>query len=128
MNAFGSLTAKSANIFLSKIILALDYDYQKLSVGLYNTLFGKVTITSPNGPEFDQELSSKLATDIRVTYNFTQNFGLTGTINNLFNVYPDVTEASTGTAQAGSRFVYSSEVQQLGQLGTVFNLALNYKF
>ena len=112
----------------SKIILALDYDYQKLSVGLYNTLFGKVTITSPNGPEFDQELSSKLATDIRVTYNFTQNFGLTGTINNLFNVYPDVTEASTGTAQAGSRFVYSSEVQQLGQLGTVFNLALNYKF
>ena len=112
----------------SKIIFALDYECDKLGIGLYNTLFGKVTITSPNGPQFDQELSSKLATDIRVTYDFTNNFSLTGTINNLFDVYPDVTKASTGTAQAGSRFVYTSEVQQLGQLGTVFNLALNYKF
>ena len=44
------------------------------------------------------------------------------------DVYPDVTEASTGTAQAGSRFVYSSEVQQLGQLGTNFSIGLNYRF
>ena len=112
----------------SKMILALDYECDKVSLGLYNTLFGKVTVTSPNGAEFDQELASKLATDIRVTYNFTEKFGLTGFINNIFDVYPDVTKASTGTAQAGSRFVYSSEVQQLGQLGTVFSLALNYKF
>ena len=43
-------------------------------------------------------------------------------------VYPDVTKASTNTAQAGSRFVYSSEVQQLGQLGTNYSIGLNYRF
>ena len=91
-------------------------------------MFGKVTITSPNGPEFDQELSSKTATDLSVSYKFTDKLSLTGIINNIFDVYPDVTKASTGTAQAGSRFVYSSEVQQLGQLGTNFSIGLNYKF
>ncbi|NNC50138.1 MAG: TonB-dependent receptor, partial [Flaviramulus sp.] len=112
----------------SKIILGLDYESEKVNVGLYNTMFGKVTITSPNGPQFDQDLSSKVATDLTVSYNFTDNLSLTGIINNLFDVYPDVTEASTGTAQAGSRFTYSSEVQQLGQLGTNFSIGLNYKF
>ncbi len=112
----------------SKVILGLDYESDKVNVGLYNTMFGKVTITSPNGAEFDQELSSKIATDLSLSYKFTDNLSLTGIVNNLFDVYPDVTKASTGTAQAGSRFVYSSEVQQLGQLGTNFSIGLNYKF
>jgi iron complex outermembrane receptor protein len=112
----------------SKVILGLDYESDKLNIGLYNTMFGKVTITSPNGAEFDQELSSKTATDLSLTYKFTDKLSLTGIINNIFDVYPDVTKASTGTAQAGSRFTYSSEVQQLGQLGTNFSLGLNYQF
>ncbi len=112
----------------SKIIFGLDYESEKVNIGLYNTLFGKVTITSPNGAANDQELSSKMATDLSLSYNFTDKLSLTGIINNLFDVYPDVTLASTGTAQAGSRFVYSSEVQQLGQLGTNFSIGLNYKF
>jgi iron complex outermembrane receptor protein len=112
----------------SKVILGFDYESDKVNIGLYNTMFGKVTITSPNGPEFDQELSSKTATDLSVSYKFTDKLSLTGIINNIFDVYPDVTKASTGTAQAGSRFVYSSEVQQLGQLGTNFSIGLNYKF
>lgn len=112
----------------SKVILGLDYESEKVNIGLYNTMFGKVTITSPNGAEFDQELSSKTATDLSLSYNFTDKLSLTGIINNIFDVYPDVTKASTGTAQAGSRFVYSSEVQQLGQLGTNFSIGLNYQF
>ena len=91
-------------------------------------MFGKVTITPPNGPEFDQDLSSKTATDLSLSYNFSPQLSLTGIINNIFDVYPDITEASTGTAQAGSRFAYSSEVQQLGQLGTNFSIGLNYQF
>jgi len=112
----------------SKVIIGLDYESEKVNIGLYNTIFGKVTITSPNGPEFDQDLSSKVATDLSLSYNFTNKLSLTGIVNNLFDVYPDVTKASTGTAQAGSRFRYSSEVQQLGQLGTNFSIGLNYKF
>ena len=112
----------------SKILLGLDLVGEKFNFGLYNTLFGEVTITSPNGAAFDQDLSSKLTTDFSVSYKFTDNLSMTGIVNNIFDVYPDVTLASTGTAQAGSRFVYSSEVQQLGQLGTNFSLGLNYKF
>ena len=120
----------------SKVILGLDYVADKFEIGLYNTMFGKVTITSPNGletedsgdSEFDQELKSKIATDLSFKYNFTDKLSLTGIVNNIFDVYPDVTEASTGTAQAGSRFTYSSEVQQLGQLGANFSLGLNYRF
>ena len=121
----------------SKFILALDYEAEKFNIGLYNTLFGKVTITAPSGGTVngvetangvDQELSSKLATDLSFSYKFTDKLSLTAIVNNLFDVYPDVTKASTNTAQAGSRFVYSSEVQQLGQLGTNYSIGLNYRF
>ena len=118
------------------MILGLDYVADKFEIGLYNTRFGKVTITSPLGDEtedsgdseFDQELSAKIATDLSFKYKFTDKLSLTGIANNVFDVYPDETLASTGTAQAATRFTYSSEVQQLGQLGANFSLGLNYRF
>jgi iron complex outermembrane receptor protein len=111
----------------SKIILTADYSTNRLEMGMYNTRFGEVTVTAPAGGT-DQELSAKLITDFRVTYLFTPQLSLTGIINNVFDVYPDETLASTKTAQAGTRFIYSSEVQQQGQLGRNFSLSLNYKF
>ncbi len=112
----------------SKFILGLDYDTPKVNVGLNNTLFGPVTVTAPESGGEDQELSSKLVTDLSLTYKFTDRLSLTGVINNMFDVYPDETLPSTNTAQAGSRFIYSSEVQQQGQLGANFTLGLNYSF
>jgi len=112
----------------SKIALGLNYSGEKVNYGLTNTMFGKVTITSPIAAEFDQELSSKIATDIFFAYNLTDSININANLNNIFDVYPDVTKASTGTAQAGSRFVYSSEVQQLGQLGANFSIGLDIKF
>jgi outer membrane receptor protein involved in Fe transport len=76
----------------------------------------------------DQVLSAKLITDFRLAYKFTPQLTLTGIMNNMFDIYPDVTLASTRTSQAGSRFLYSSEVQQQGQLGRNYTLALSYKF
>lgn len=111
----------------SKIILTADYSTDRWEMGMYNTRFGEVTVTAPAGG-IDQELSAKLITDFRVTYLFTPQLSLTGIINNAFDVYPDETLESTKTAQAGTRFVYSSEVQQQGQLGRNFSLSLNYKF
>ena len=58
----------------------------------------------------------------------TDKLKLNANINNIFNVYPDETDPETNTAQAGTRFTYSSEVQQLGQLGTNFSLGLSYQF
>ena len=112
----------------SKVSLTLDYNADKFEFGLYNTNFGPVTVAhAGENPEFDQELSSKLVTDLRVTYKFTPNLRLTGIINNAFDVYPDVTDQQTG-GTAGGRFLYSSEVSQQGQLGRNYTLALKYRF
>ena len=112
----------------SKIILTADYDTDRWEMGMYNTHFGEVTVTAPESGGEDQALSAKLITDFRLAYKFTPQLTLSGIVNNAFDVYPDVTLASTNTSQAGSRFVYSSEVQQQGQLGRNFSLSLNYKF
>jgi len=136
----GPLAANGYNIFAkeekglitnsrpkSKVILGLSQDLDKWYFGLNNTMFGKVTITAPAGGE-NQDLASKIATDVVASYKFTDKFSLTTNLNNIFNVYPDITKASTNTAGAGGRFPYSSEVQQLGQLGANFSLSLNYQF
>jgi len=112
----------------SKIILTADYDTDRWEMGMYNTHFGEVTVTAPESGGEDQALSAKLITDFRLAYKFTPQLTLSGIVNNAFDVYPDVTLASTNTSQAGSRFVYSSEVQQQGQLGRNYSLSLNYKF
>ena len=112
----------------SKVSLTLDYTANKFDFGLYNTNFGAVTIAHDgNDASLDQELSSKLVTDMRVTYNFTTNLSLTGIVNNAFDVYPDVTNQNTGTTSDG-RFLYSSQVSQHGQLGRNYTLALKYRF
>ena len=118
----------------AKVILGLDFIFDKVDIGFYNTLFGEVTVTAPDsddfnqGETFDQVLSPKLATDLSFKYKFTDRLSISTIVNNIFDVYPDVTLGSTGTSQAGSRFVYSSEVQQLGQLGRIYNISLNYQF
>ena len=112
----------------SKIIFTADYDTDRWEMGMYNTHFGEVTVTAPESGGEDQALSAKLITDFRLAYKFTPQLTLSGIVNNAFDVYPDVTLASTNTSQAGSRFVYSSEVQQQGQLGRNYSLSLNYRF
>ncbi len=112
----------------SKISLTADYSADKFEFGLYNTNFGKVTIAHDgNDPKFDQVLSSKLVTDLRVTYKFTTQLSLTGILNNAFVVFPDITNQNTGTTSDG-RFLYSSQVSQHGQLGRNYSLNLAYKF
>ena len=68
-----------------------------------------------------------MVTDLRVTYKFTPNLTLTGIVNNAFDVYPDITNPNTGTT-SGGRFLYSSQVQQMGQLGRNYTMALKYRF
>jgi iron complex outermembrane receptor protein len=111
----------------SKMILGLNLVTDKWDWSFNNTRFGEVTITAGGGGT-NQTLSSKIATDLGFGYKLTDKITFNGNINNIFDVYPDVTKASTNTSQAGSRFKYSSEVQQLGMLGTNFSIGLNYQF
>ncbi len=122
----------------SKFILGLGYDVGLFTFNLNNTLFGPVTVTAPSGgfgsdgEELvngeDQELASKLITDFSVGLNLAERLNIYAMVNNIGDVYPDETLATTNTAQAGSRFVYSSEVQQQGQLGRNFVIGINYDF
>lgn len=112
----------------SKMILGLNYVSDKWDVSFNNTRFGQVTITAPQSGGTDQDLSAKIATDFGFGYKLTDNITFNANINNIFDVYPDVTKTSTNTSQAGSRFTYSSEVQQLGMLGTNYSVGLNYQF
>lgn len=112
----------------SKILLGINYNCDKWDVLLNNTRFGQVTITAPESGGIDQDLSSKIATDIGFIYKFSKHIQLHTSLNNIFDVYPDKTLRSTNTNQAANRFMYSSEVQQLGQLGANFNFGINYTF
>lgn len=114
----------------SKFILGLGYETEKWNFSLNNTRFGEVTVISNNdgqNPKHDQTLAPKISTDFGLVYNVSERMSLNGNINNIFDVYPDVTNISNGTT-ANGRFDYSSEVQQLGQLGTNFSLGLNIQF
>lgn len=111
----------------SKIILGLGYDVKNWAFNLNFTNFGPVTVTAP-AHGIDQELSSKLVTDLSIGYTFAKNASLYFMVNNIGDVYPDETLPSTETAQAGTRFIYSSEVQQQGQLGRNFVVGMNLGF
>jgi iron complex outermembrane receptor protein len=112
----------------SKMILGLNYISDKWDVSFNNTRFGEVIITAPESGGTDQTLASKISTDLGFGYMLTDKITFNANINNIFDVYPDTTLASTNTSQAESRFTYSSEVQQLGQLGTNFSIGVNVQF
>ena len=111
----------------SKFSFTVDYALERLEFGMYNTYFGEVTVANVNeNPELDQVMAGKLITDFCLTYLFTPHLKLTGIVNNLFDVYPDILLDQTGNQ--GGRFLYSREVSQLGQLGRNYSLTLSYKF
>ena len=94
-------------------------------------MFGKVIVTHPEGSTtaIDQDLAPRLSSDFNFKYKLSGNVELVGFINNIFDVYPEKTDPNTQTAQAGTRFIYSSEVQkQMGQLGRNYSIGLSYKF
>ena len=110
----------------SKMILGLAFTKNKWDVSLNNSRFGEVTLASSD-PTKDQVLSAKIATDLGFTYRLTDRININGNINNIFDVYPDESRADTGET-GGGRFRYTSQVQQLGQLGTNYSLGFNYQF
>jgi len=113
-----------------KLILGLTQELEKWDIGLNNSVFGPVTVRHPEGRSegIDQELGARLITDVILTYNFTDQLSLTAVANNLFDVYPELTDPNTLTSEAGARFPHSSEVQQQGLLGANFRLGLNFQF
>ena len=115
----------------SKVALGLNYNVNKFDMAFNNTRFGEVTVAGETAVD-DQVHEAKVVSDLAFGYDFTDNFRVSFTANNIFDVYPDIlhdgTNGNVDLRSAGGRFDYSSEVTQMGQLGTNYLLKFTMKF
>ncbi|MDR7370697.1 TonB-dependent receptor [Flavobacterium aquidurense] len=105
------------------------------------------TVRDDSQPNLKTEFIAKIVTDLGVNFNATEKLTIALNVNNLFNVLPEwkfVAENAAGEAlladpaavkgqsnlitfnQRYSRMTYDGS--HFSQLGTMFNLSLNYKF
>ena len=138
----------------TKWILGANYDINKFGFSLNNTLFGKTSFfqqglsTDANGNfNLGTEFDPKVVTDLGVNYSATDKLTIALNINNLFNVLPEwsfVSQNAAGdailadpaqTQNQSNLITFNQRYSQMtydgyhfSQLGTMFNLSLNYKF
>lgn len=118
-----------------KMNAILSYQIDDFKVQLGNTFFGEVEFIHPNdGDEInwvinelsgvketrDQTFTSKLLTDLALSYDASKYVKLTLGGNNIFNVYPDKHTHSANIDNGN--FLYSRRVQQFGVNGSNYYL------
>lgn len=149
-NSFGATL--DALMFTSrpetKWILGANYEIGKFGFSLNNTYFGKSTFKQDGmNANLRTEFTPKIVTDLGVTFSATDKLTLALNVNNLLNVLPEwnfKAENAAGVAilndpaqvktqsnlitfnQRYSQMTYDG--YHFSQLGTMFNLSLNYKF
>ncbi len=114
----------------SKMILSITYKTGKIKLNIRNTRFGETMITpisqtppfSPN-PEF---FSSKILTDVSLSYNFKPWTTITIGANNIANVYPDKLKHYKNTSNGG--LIFSPEASPYGFNGGYYFVNLNFNF
>ncbi len=132
----------------TKWILGINYDINKFGFSLNNTYFGK-TMFQQQGMSADlfTEFTPKTVTDLGINYNATEKFTIALNVNNLFNVLPEWSFQSKNAAgnailadpaqvqNQSNLITFNQRYSQMtydgyhfSQLGTMFNLSLNYKF
>jgi iron complex outermembrane receptor protein len=133
-----------------KYIFGGDYEIGKFNFSLNNTVFGPTKFKNADysDPGLTTEFKTKLVTDLGANFNATKNLSFALNINNLFNVLPQYKITSDGSASANAivnspALLHAQEMNitfdgrysqmtydgyQFSQLGTMFNLSLNYKF
>jgi iron complex outermembrane receptor protein len=97
----------------SKIILSLQYKTDKLGFLLRNTRFGETATLSINPAQNpDEVFSSKILTDVSVSYTPNSWLSLTAGANNVFNVYPDRIKDYRNTQEG--MYIYAQETTAFG--------------
>ena len=139
----------------TKWILGANYDIGKFGFNLNNTYFGKTTFKQQGlSNDLRTEFTPKIVTDLAINYNATEKLTISLNANNLLNVLPEWSfkaENAAGQAlindttlnwygvtpiQEQSNLIsFNQRYSQMtydgyhfSQLGTMFNLSLNYKF
>ncbi len=132
----------------TKWILGGNYDVNKFGFSLNNTYFGKTTFKQQGmSTDLRTEFTPKIVTDLGINYNASEKLTIALNINNLLNVLPEWSfkaENAAGTAlladpaavqNQSNLITFNQRYSQMtydgyhfSQLGTMFNLSLNYKF
>ncbi|NNK27660.1 MAG: TonB-dependent receptor, partial [Flavobacteriaceae bacterium] len=132
----------------TKWILGANYDIDKFGFSLNNTYFGKTTFQQQGmSSDIFTEFTPKIVTDLGVNFNASEKITLALNVNNLLNVLPEwsfVSKNAAGDAiladpaqvqDQSNLITFNQRYSQMtydgyhfSQLGTMFNLSLNYKF
>tara|TARA_B110000046_G_C13020073_1_gene410668 strand:+ start:1639 stop:4434 length:2796 start_codon:yes stop_codon:yes gene_type:complete len=139
----------------TKWILGANYDINKWGLSLNNTLFGKTTFKQQGmSSDLRTEFTPKVVTDLGINYNATEKLTIALNVNNLLNVLPEwAFKAENATGQAlidntalnsygvtpiqeqSNLITFNQRYSQMtydgyhfSQLGTMFNVSLNYQF
>ncbi|QIH38038.1 TonB-dependent receptor [Flavobacterium sp. Sr18] len=132
----------------TKWILGANYEIGKFGFSLNNTYFGKTTFKQDGlNANLRTEFTPKVVTDLGITFSATEKLTLALNVNNLLNVLPEwnfKAENAAGTAilndpaqvkNQSNLITFNQRYSQMtydgyhfSQLGTMFNLSLNYKF
>ncbi|WP_338409530.1 TonB-dependent receptor [uncultured Flavobacterium sp.] len=121
---------ESARVYLEEAVprtkanLSNTFAFNKFDLFLRNVYFGPVK-EAVNNIYLQQEFSSKIVTDLSVSYNVNKNLNLTIGANNLLDIYPDkASEADLDPSANGTqnnlsdgRFEWSRRAQQFGIAG-----------
>ena len=132
----------------TKWILGTTYDIGKFGFNVNNTLFGKTRFQQAGiDSNLETEFIPKIVTDLGVNFNLNEKITIAFNANNILNVLPEwefVALNDAGRAilnnpadrktqsnlitfnQRYSRMTYDG--YHFSQLGSMFNLSLNYKF
>ena len=139
----------------TKWILGSTYDIGKWGWSLNNTYFGKTTFKQQGmSTDLRTEFTPKIVTDLGINYNATDKLTIALNVNNLLNVLPEWSfKAENAAGQAlidnttlngygvtpiqeqSNLITFNPRYSQMtydgyhfSQLGTMFNLSLNYQF
>jgi iron complex outermembrane receptor protein len=132
----------------TKWILGSTYDIGKWGWSLNNTYFGMTTFKQQGmSSDLRTEFTPKIVTDLGINYNVTDKMTIALNVNNLLNVLPEwafKAENANGSAiladpakvkNQSNLITFNQRYSQMtydgyhfSQLGTMFNLSLNYQF
>ncbi len=108
----------------TKMHLSCQINYQKFSLLLRESYFGKITHAS-HVVDDQQVLSPKFLTDASLTYQMGNALWISVGADNLFDTYPDLINQANADYSSG-RFPYSRRSTQFGFAGRFLFVRINW--
>lgn len=109
----------------SKLVLALDYRQGAWQLETSAIRYGKYTLNSNNGEQYDQTFGAQWVANASLAYNLTSALKLSVGGNNIFDSYPD--KLLTSNRSAGGVVMYPN-IAPAGAEGAFYYVKADYAF